>query len=63
MRSNNAVLFVRCTPQEAKKIRHAAKLERRTLSGFILNAVLTRIEVREKMHLRAPAKKLPEISS
>jgi uncharacterized protein (DUF1778 family) len=33
-------LFIRCTPEVAEKIREAAKVERRTLSEFVLNAVL-----------------------
>ena len=54
--SNQAVLFIRCTKEEAEKIRRVAKLERRTLSGFILNAVLARIEMREKMPMPQPRK-------
>jgi uncharacterized protein (DUF1778 family) len=38
---------VRCTPGEAGQIREAARLERRTISGFILNAVMSRISARE----------------
>ena len=41
-------LLVRCTIREAGLIRGAAKVERRTISGYILNAVLQRIAVREK---------------
>lgn len=41
-------LLVRCTIREAELIREAAKAERRTITGYILNAVLQRIAVREK---------------
>src|SRR5579872_4766027 len=36
-------LLVRCTAGEAAAIRAAAKGERRTLSGFILHAVMNRL--------------------
>jgi uncharacterized protein (DUF1778 family) len=35
--------------EEAEEIRHAARQEHRTVSGYILNAVLHRIEAREKL--------------
>ena len=41
-------LLVRCTAEEAELIRQAAKAERRTISGYILNGILQRISVREK---------------
>lgn len=41
-------LLLRCPIREAELIRDAAKAERRTISGYILNAVLQRIAVREK---------------
>ena len=39
-------LLVRCTAEEAELIRQAAKAERRTISGYILNGILQRIAVR-----------------
>jgi len=39
-------ILLRCTPEEAALIRHAAATERRTLSGFILNAVMNRLRSR-----------------
>ena len=48
-RVKKAALFVRCTEEEAEKIRRTAKAERRTVSGFILNAVFNRIAVRERL--------------
>ena len=48
-RVKKAALFVRCTEEEAEKIRRTAKAERRTVSGFVLNAVFNRIAVRERL--------------
>ena len=53
MRNKAAALFIRCSDEDAEKIRQAAKAERRTLGGFILNAVISRIDAREKMLQRA----------
>lgn len=49
VRTKTGALLVRCTDEEAERIRQAAKTERRTLSSFILNAVNNRIEAREKL--------------
>ena len=49
MTTKKGALFIRCGEEEAERIRYAAKSERRTLSGYILNAVLNRIDAREKM--------------
>lgn len=49
LRSNNkkkTAILLRCTQDEAEMIRRAATLERRTLSGFILNAVMNRLRAR-----------------
>ena len=48
-RVKKAALFVRCTEEEAEKIRRTAKAERRTVSGFVLNAVFNRIAMRERL--------------
>lgn len=42
-------LLVYCTPQEAAQIRAAAKRERRTISGFVINSVMNRLAVRDRM--------------
>ncbi len=47
--SKKTAILVRCTKEEAEMIRKAAALERRTLSGFVLNAVMNRIRTREAM--------------
>ena len=49
MRNKSAALFICCSDEDAEKIRIAAKAERRTVSGYILNAVISRIDAREKM--------------
>jgi Protein of unknown function (DUF1778) len=48
-RNKKAALFIRCTEEEAEKIRRTARAERRTVSGFILNAVFHRIAMRERL--------------
>jgi uncharacterized protein (DUF1778 family) len=49
MAKERTALLVRCSEQEAESIREAAKRERRTISGFILNAVLNRIANQKKL--------------
>jgi len=48
-RIKKAALFVRCPEDEAEKIRRTAKAERRTVSGFVLNAVFNRIAMRDRL--------------
>jgi uncharacterized protein (DUF1778 family) len=43
MNKQRTAVLVRCTPDEADAIRKAARRERRSISGFILNAVMNRI--------------------
>lgn len=49
MAKPRTALLVRCSEEEAEVIRDAAKHERRTISGFILNAVLNRIANQKKI--------------
>lgn len=49
MAKDRTALLVRCSEEEAASIRDAAKRERRTISGFILNAVLNRIANQKKL--------------
>ncbi len=49
MQDKRTAIYVRCTPEEADKIRQAARAERRTISGYILNAALSRIELRNRL--------------
>jgi len=48
-RMKKAAVFVRCTEEEAERIRRTARAERRTLSGFVLNAVFNRIAMRDRL--------------
>jgi uncharacterized protein (DUF1778 family) len=49
MAKKRTALLVRCSEEEAEVIREAAQRERRTISGFILNAVLNRIANQKKL--------------
>ena len=42
-------LLLRCTQEEATAIRWAANRERRTISGFVLNAIEARIQSHKKL--------------
>jgi hypothetical protein len=48
-RNKMAAIFIRCSEEEAQRIRQAVKAERRTLSSFVINAVMKRIERRDRM--------------
>jgi uncharacterized protein (DUF1778 family) len=41
-------LLIRCSAKESKLIRAAAKMERRSISAYVLNCIMQRIAVREK---------------
>lgn len=47
-RKERDALLVRCSGEEAQAIRDAAKRERRTLSGFVVNALMSRINNAEE---------------
>jgi uncharacterized protein (DUF1778 family) len=49
MAKDRTALLVRCSEEEAEAIREAARRERRTISGFILNAVLNRMGHQKKI--------------
>lgn len=49
MAQDRTALLVRCSRAEAEQIRRAARAERRTISGYILNAVMNRIKMRENL--------------
>jgi uncharacterized protein (DUF1778 family) len=54
MSPERTALLIRCSKEEAEKIRDAAKRERRTLSGYVLNTILRRISNQEKTRLNSP---------
>lgn len=43
MATDRTALLIRCSREEAEAIRHAAQRERRTLSEYVLHAVMFRI--------------------
>ena len=49
MAKERTALLVRCSEEEAEAIRQAAQRERRTISGYILRAVLKRIANQKKL--------------
>jgi len=53
-------MLLRCTREEAEMIRTAAALERRTISGFILNAVMYRIRARSDILPKVQPRKKEE---
>ncbi len=57
MPSGRTALLIRCSQEEAEKIRAAAKRERRSLSGYVLHTVLNRITNQEKSRAYAPARR------
>lgn len=57
MPSDRTALLIRCSKEEAEKIRAAAKRERRTLSGYVLHVILNRITIQEKSEVYAPARR------
>ncbi|HKW66416.1 MAG TPA: DUF1778 domain-containing protein [Terriglobales bacterium] len=51
-KNSRTALLIRCTEEEAKAIREAAKLQRRTLSAFVLRAVMRRVSVSAALRKR-----------
>jgi uncharacterized protein (DUF1778 family) len=42
-------LLICCTREEAERIREAAKRERRSISGFVMNAIQIRFSVESRI--------------
>jgi uncharacterized protein (DUF1778 family) len=61
MTTRRTALLIRCTPQEAEAIRSAAKRERRSISGFVLNAVMNRLANRSAV-IQKTATRYPGLS-
>ncbi len=57
--TKKTAILIRCTSEEAQIIREAAANERRTLSGYILNAVMNRIRIRAQMPVPEQQKPAP----
>jgi hypothetical protein len=68
--SKRAALLIRCSAEEAEIIKKTASHERRSISGFVLNSVLSRIvtqrRLREKLanslHAKGDAPGRPGVS-
>jgi len=45
-------LLIYCTSEEAERIRLAAKRDRRTISGYVMNAVMNRLAVESRIQER-----------
>ena len=52
MAVKRTAILLRCSEEEAQDIRNAARSEKRTISGFILNAVHNRLEARKRIRER-----------
>ena len=49
---SRTALLIYCTREEAEQIRQAAKRERRTISGFVMNAVMSRFAIESRLDER-----------
>ena len=50
--TSRTAMLICCTRDEADRIRAAAKKERRSISAFVLNAVMTRFAVEGRLQER-----------
>lgn len=50
--STRTALLIRCSVEEAEQIRAAARAERRTVSGFVLNCVKNKLNIQRVMQER-----------
>ena len=47
--TNRSALLISCSKEEARTIREHARLQRRTISGYVFNIVMRAIEFEDKM--------------
>jgi hypothetical protein len=59
--SDRTALLIYCTREEAQHIRIAAKRERRTISGFVMNAVMTRLGIQFRIQKKAERKIMKDV--
>jgi len=57
MNPERTSVMIRCSREQAEKIRAAARRERRTVSGYVLNAVMNHIDSQEKLQVPAPPRR------
>jgi len=55
---NRTALLITCSREEAERIRAAAQRERRSISGFVMNAVMTRFTLEERIQERREKRQL-----
>ena len=60
MENSRTALLIHCSQEEADRIREAAKRERRTISGFVMNAVMSRFEIESRLATRREAQRHAE---
>ena len=48
-KQSRTALLIRCTEEDATAIREAARRERRTVSAFVMNAVMSRLKFQQRM--------------
>jgi len=58
--NDRTALLIYCTREEAEQIKVAAKRERRTITGFVLNAVMSRMAVMRTVRAKMEAQVRPE---
>jgi uncharacterized protein (DUF1778 family) len=58
--ANRTAIFINCSQKEADKIRERAKLDHRSLSGYVLHIVMRAVEF-EEQHL-ARFRRNPELN-
>ena len=63
MRAESTALLIRCSREEAEGIRAAAKRERRTVSGYVLHGVLSRMALREEVQQALTSAKTAQATS
>ncbi len=53
-KERRTALLIRCTEGEVNAIREAAGLQRRTVSAFVLQAVMNRISIQQRLEAAVP---------
>lgn len=60
MPDKRTALLIHCSDEEARQIREAARRERRTISGYVLHAVMNRL-ASQATHRKALAEAYPQL--
>ena len=60
-KDSRTALLIHCSRGEADRIREAALRERRTISGFVLNAVMSRFQLESRISARREAHRQAEL--